>query len=372
MTTQAPSTTFDTKRDRVLRYLTDLGYEGMVIGGPRNFAWFTGGQTNSVDLTSETGLAFLKVTARYVRLVTSAIEAPRMQAEVIGDLPIELVAVPWDDADALAAEIRRDKRHLRLIGDVRVPGGGIAQMARPFWTMQVPLLPDEVERYRTLGRDAATVVADVCRAMEPGWTEARIAGEVAGRLRAGGMLPAVLLVGGDNRLEQFRHPVPTDAPVQRCCMIVVCAERGGLIANLTRMVHFGPVSDALMAKQQVAADVDAALIMASTPDASLGDIFQRGAEAYAAAGFPDEWRNHHQGGTTGYNTRDVIATAASTERLVAGQAVAWNPSVPGAKSEDTFLVTENGQELLTPTPDWPMLDAGPANATVPRPGILSR
>lgn len=372
MTTSQQTDAFETKRQRILQYLVDLGYEGMVIGAPRNFAWLTGGRTNAVVSTSETGLAYLKVTARYVRLIATTVEAPRMRDEVIGDLPVELVEVPWHDADALAAEIRRDARHLRLIGDVRIPGGGIAQMTRPFWTMQAPLLPDEIARYRALGRDAGAVVGDVGHRMCPGWSEHRVAGEVAGALRAGGMLPAVLLVGGDDRLARYRHPVPTDTPVERCCMIVVCAERNGLVASLTRIVHFGAVPEELAARHQAAADVDAALLAASVPGATLGEVFQAGVAAYAAAGYPEEWRNHHQGGTTGYNTRDVIATPESPERLVAGQAVAWNPSVPGAKSEDTFLVTEDGPDLLTPTPNWPTIQAGQGAARRERPAILER
>ena len=208
--------------------------------------------------------------------------------------------------------------------------------------------------------------------MEPGWTEWQVAAEEARGLRESGMWPAVLLVGADDRLSRYRHPVPTESPVARCCMVVVCAERGGLIANLTRIVHFGAVPDELRAKQQVAAEVDAALIGASRPGAALGEVFRGGMEAYARAGMPDEWRNHHQGGTTGYNTRDVIATPDSPELLVTGQAVAWNPSVPGAKSEDTFLVTDEGPELLTPTPDWPMVEAGPAAGRLLRPAILER
>ncbi len=370
--TTAAVTTFETKRKRILQYLVDLGYEGMVIGGPRNFAWLTEGQTNAVVHHAETGSAFLKVTARYVRLIASTVEAPRMREEVIGELPIDVVEVPWHEPEALAAEIRRDKRHLRLIGDVRIPGGGIAQMTRPFWTMQVPLLPEECARYRALGRDAGAVVADVCRRIEPGWTEAQVAGEVMRGLGAGGMFPAVLLVGADERLARYRHPVPTDTPVARHCMVVVCAERAGLIANLTRSVHFGPVPAEVAAKHQAAADVDAALIGASQPGAALGEIFRRGIDAYAQAEYPDEWKFHHQGGTTGYDTRDVIATPDATEQLVARQAVAWNPSVPGAKSEDTYLVTDTGPELLTATPDWPTVDAGPAGGRLARPAILER
>jgi antitoxin VapB len=38
-----------------------------------------------------------------------------------------------------------------------------------------------------------------------------------------------------------------------------------------------------------------------------------------------------------------------------GQAYAWNPSIIGAKSEDTFLVGQAGNDVLTTIPGWPMI-----------------
>jgi hypothetical protein len=36
-----------------------------------------------------------------------------------------------------------------------------------------------------------------------------------------------------------------------------------------------------------------------------------------------------------------------------GSALAWNPSLPGTKLEDTVVVTPDGLETLTVDPDWP-------------------
>jgi hypothetical protein len=52
-------------------------------------------------------------------------------------------------------------------------------------------------------------------------------------------------------------------------------------------------------------------------------------------GSADEWRRHHQGGPTGYEPRDYLATAGSTAFVEERQAFAWNPSVPQLKCEDT-------------------------------------
>jgi Xaa-Pro dipeptidase len=83
--------------------------------------------------------------------------------------------------------------------------------------------------------------------------------------------------------------------------------------------------------------------------------------AYAEQGYADEWLKHFQGGPMGYATRDFWATPTEQRFIAENQAVGWNPSITGTKSEDTMLSTG---EVLTQTPGWPM------NGT--RPDIMVR
>jgi Xaa-Pro aminopeptidase len=129
-------------------------------------------------------------------------------------------------------------------------------------------------------------------------------------------------------------------------MLVACARRHGLIANLTRFVSFGaltpPEYDRLLA-------VEAAFLDATVPGARVGDVFAAGVAAYG----DDEWTLHHQGGPTGYESRDYLATHDSDALVVENQAFAWNPSVPSLKVEDTVLATSSGLEVLTVDARWP-------------------
>jgi antitoxin VapB len=72
-------------------------------------------------------------------------------------------------------------------------------------------------------------------------------------------------------------------------------------------------------------------------------------------GFPTEWQQHHQGGIAGYEPRENLASPTSTEVIVEGQVLAWNPSIAGVKMEDTILVGVHSNELLTPTSLWPVM-----------------
>jgi hypothetical protein len=89
---------------------------------------------------------------------------------------------------------------------------------------------------------------------------------------------------------------------------------------------------------------------ATRPDMSLADAFGACRWFYPDAGFPEEGRLHHQGGLTGYATREVIATPNTTEEIKVGQSFAWNPSITGAKAEETFILTASGPEVIAPGP----------------------
>jgi hypothetical protein len=79
----------------------------------------------------------------------------------------------------------------------------------------------------------------------------------------------------------------------------------------------------------------------------MGEAFDDCVRFYAEAGFPDAWRHHHQGGIAGYRSREVIARPGDATRIEVGQAFAWNPSVTGAKAEETFVLLDAGPEVIT-------------------------
>jgi antitoxin VapB len=163
----------------------------------------------------------------------------------------------------------------------------------------------------------------------------------------------VNLIATDERIYSYRHPLPTAKKLDRYAMLILCGRKNGLICSLTRLVHFGPLSDELKRKVAACAKVDAAFIQTTRPGRTLGEIFDKAVSAYAAEGFTDEWQKHHQGGTSGYEPREYLAVPGSQDRVTNGQAYAWNPSITGYKSEDTILVGETQNEVLTEMPDWP-------------------
>jgi antitoxin VapB len=94
------------------------------------------------------------------------------------------------------------------------------------------------------------------------------------------------------------------------------------------------------------------LLAATRAGASGSDLYKTAADAYTAEGFAGEQNLHHQGGATGYRTRDWVAHPESRERVHMNQSFAWNPSISGTKVEETCIVSENGIEVITASPEW--------------------
>jgi Xaa-Pro dipeptidase len=325
---------------RLWAWMEAQGFARFFVQQPKNFAWLSGGGDNTV-VTFRPAAAWLEVTLGSVRLHASQIEAGRLlDEEVMG---LEVVRYPWYSPPAPEgpSDLEHDLTPLRLV-----------------------LSPEEQARYRTLGREAATALGESLRFADPDWSEHELAGAIAEELLSRGIQPLVLLVAGEERLFRYRHPIPKQQRLGRLFMGVVCGRRHGLIANLSRLRSFGH-PEAQRLNQQVC-QVEAAALEASRPGATLGEVLERIRAAYKDTGHPQEFENHHQGGLTGYRSREVLARPGNPTQLEPGMALAWNPSLPGAKVEDTFLLTKQGLENLTLDPAWPMTSVDGR----PRPMVL--
>ena len=315
--------------------------DAVVLRRPANFAWYTGGADTKVDHVAPEGVADLVVRADSQLVLTNTIEAPRMRAEQVPEF--EVVAYPWYD-DRLAA-LREVVGGACVGSDLGLPG--TADLSGEIAALRRVLDADAIESLRSVGADASAAMADAAAAVEPGMTEHEAAAELTAALRRRGLTATVLLAAADDRIAMHRHPVPVGATIERRAMLVASAERGGLYANLTRIVEFEEPDPELTRRQLACEEILARMRDEATrAGRTLADAFAACRRFYAEAGYPGEWRLHHQGGLTGYASRELIATPATHAVVEPGQAFAWNPSVTGAKAEETFVLTEAGPEVV--------------------------
>lgn len=95
----------------------------------------------------------------------------------------------------------------------------------------------------------------------------------------------------------------------------------------------------------------------SLPETPLNTVYQALEQAYHRHGYLQAIQEDRQGGTTGYLAREIVANPLPNALLAENMAVAWNPSLPGAKIEDTFVIISEGKlENLTFDPNWPLVE----------------
>lgn len=316
--------------DRLLTWMSNQGFSRFFIARPENFAWLTGGADNTV--IANEGVAWLEVQHEKIALHTSRIEAQRLKDEEIPGIS-HVVVYQWYQVPKIPSpnDFEYDITFLRLV-----------------------LSLDEQQRFRVLGKDVARAVGEVVRAAKSTWTEQQLAGAVAEECHSKGIVPLVLLVAGEERIFKYRHPLPKAKQLGRLCMVVICGRRHGLVVNLTRLKLWGRAEISKVYKKLLI--VEAAALEATKLGNTLGQVALTIQRAYQQIGFAEAFEEHHQGGIAGYRPREIVATPGDGTKLEVGMGVAWNPSLPGVKVEDTFLITKEGLENLTVDPNWPVLE----------------
>lgn len=329
------------------------------------FAWATAGGSSAVLLAAETGIAEVLITASNAWIITDEIEALRLCEE---ELPsgYSIHATPW----ACPAE--------REIFIREITGGDEILSDRPQLDEQplpnallaakrIMTAPEE-ERYLAIGRLAAEAMTETLMAAQPEWTEFELAGAGGHALLAKGLQPALILAAGERRLPLYRHPIPTRQPLGKVAMLVFCARGHGLYANLTRFVSFGTLDPAMDQLHRQVREIESHALKLSRPAISLNTIYDALKQAYETRSHKTAIYDHHQGGTTGYLSREIVAMPETVEMLHENTPVAWNPSLSGAKIEDTFLVKKKGARILTIDPAWPTVHV----SGIERPLVLEK
>lgn len=357
--------------EKVRQLLERKGLDGVLINQRSNFSWLTGGRENYIANGTQEGVASLYITPSEQYVIASSIEMPRILDEEVGQLGYQPMEFPWYEpwlTDTFPGIIG-DKR---IGSDALMLSDGWVNISAELSAVRSVLDPMQIEQYRSVAQLGSEAIEEVCRLVEPGWTEQEIRAEVARSAHRRNLNPTVILIATDERIYKYRHPIATEKRLEKYAMIVICAERYGLVSNSTRFVHFGPLSDELEEKSQKVAHIDAALIAHTKPGVSYTDFFAILQSLYADSGYAGEWKLHHQGGLTGFAPREFTITPHTQGHIQLNQAFAWNPSITGAKSEDTIIVTSSGTEILSATKEWPTYAITSNGTEWKRPAILMR
>jgi Xaa-Pro aminopeptidase len=356
------------KERRVRDFLRSKNLKALFLKRQANFSWMTCGGLNLVGITTEFGATSLLITEDSKYVLSNNIESPRMiDEERVEKQGFIVKTFPWYE-DQEVPIVREIVGENPFGSDV--PFQSAMVVAEDVARLRYSLTPEEQERYRWLGEKVSLALEKTLMKTRRGETESEVVGKLCNELWKDRIDPVTLMSAADDRVSQFRHPIPTEKKIKKYLMVSVNARKWGLIVSLTRFVYFGKLPRALRRKYEANVFVDCTLIAHTRPGALAREVLQKGIDAYSEKGYPEEWKLHHQGGSIGYTGRDYRVNFKTPDLILENQAFTWNPSITGSKSEDTILATSKGQEMITRPIRYPTLSLEVENISFIRPAIL--
>ena len=340
---------------------------GILLSSQTNFLWLTGGRRNEVIKNYDISLVYLFITKDDKYLISSSSDSARVMDEELSGLGFNLIKYDWYNQSPIniiskhypAAKIGADfyDPNLEFLED---------DLAR----LRIDLTKSEIDRIRKFCMDYSMFFTDFCLQLKPGFLEEEIAYDFTYRLLKKGIRVPVILVGSDERVFKYRHPVATSKKVEKYILLATVAERDGVNISVSRSVYFGKAPEDLNKRQEAVNYIEAIYCSKSKPGEKLKNILESGKEAYKGVSYENEWKNHTQGGIVAYQPREVLATESCDLQLSSNNLVSWNPTVPGAKAEDIILIKDNGAEQLSIDKRWPCSEIKIGNEKYLKPKIL--
>ena len=344
----------------IKEYLSKRGAQGLHLQRVQNFAWITAGVKNYVTINGIQQECSILVTPQQAIIVTPHSELRRLQAQ----LPPGSFAICTHDWDEDPVQVMVDLVNGNLILEETEP-----ETAAFIKSQRIVLNENEMERLIHLGREASAALERGLEQTTSQMQEQEAAAMIAYELMLRGIEPELVIVSGEANFRSH-HNIPSQGRIGRICMGIVCAKRQGLVVSMTRMLAFS--DDEKLAEQMRATTaIDAAVIDATCRSATLDQAFSELVSAYKGVGVPDEWRKLHQGGVVGYKLKEHFASPHSHVPIQDGMAFAWNITIQGTKSEDTYLLRDGIMHWVTRAEDssWPILEHPVGGVMYSRPAI---
>jgi hypothetical protein len=339
----------DDKQLWIAELLREIQCEGLLVQNPENFSWLTsGGAARGILDPAELPMLFFSPNQRCI--LANNVDSQRLFDEEVDGLGFQLKEWPWYwGRERLLLDLCQGRRIAsdEPFADARVVGDRLRQRRRA-------LSPYEQACYRSLGQIVSHALEAACRTVTAGDTEREVAGQLGHRLLHRGAHPVSISVAADGRSRVYRQSGFTSAAIQRFCVLGATVRKYGLYITASRSVSLGPPDERLQQEHEAACRINATYAGATWADAVPSAVLSSGRHIYLVSGFEHEWRLSPQGFVTGRSPVELPLLPNCQELLRNGWALTWQASVGAATVCDTYMVTDRGPELMTPTEAWPL------------------
>lgn len=345
----------------------EAGCDGLLILEQENVAWLTGGAMSRGILDPrELPAVYCSGDGRW--LLCSNVDSQRFFDEELDGLGFQLKEWPYHwGREQLLTDLCQGRRVAAdlLFGECPQVGEQLRQLRRC-------MSPYEQACLHAVGAVVAHAVEATCRTMDPKQSERDIAAQVGHRLIHRGVQPVQLSVAVDGRSRRYRHHGFTAAIMENYAVITATGRKYGMNATVARAVHFGPIDAEFRKDHNVVCKVNATYLASTWPDAVPREILLAGRRIYHVSGCEHEWLLAPQGFITGRAAVEIPLLPRTEELFQPGWAVTWMASAGAARGGDTYLITDKGPQLATPTETWPLKRIRVQGAEFIQPDILQR
>jgi len=358
---------FIIKEKRMHDFMKDQGYEAIIIGTQANFSWISGGGDSHVVTSSDMGEAILVLTGDKKVCIANTMDARRIFEQELDGLDFELISLKWFETpkDIYAANMIKG---MKTLSDFPVEGAECD--FKKFYKLHYPLTEPEIERYRVLGREAEKILWDVSNRIKPGMTGSDVESLLICEYAKKKISVPCMIIGVDEEISSWRHPIPWNKEIKKCLMLVLGVKRNGLVVPITRMVHFGDISEDMRKRFDAVCTIAADTILSCKAGVKFTDVSKRQKALYKELGFEDEWEKHFVGGITGYVVSDGSLCTNKDAVMTESMTFNWYVTITGVNTEDTLIITKYGYELFTVNDIWPTREIVAEKGTVKIPDIF--
>jgi Xaa-Pro dipeptidase len=357
----------DAKMARVTALLREVDCEGLLLLDPANFAWLTSGAASrGLDDSASEPAVYCNGEHRWI--IASNVDAQRLFDEEVDGLGFQLKEWPWHwGREQFLADLCQNRK----VACDR-PLNNTVNVADHVRRLRRRLTVYEQACQLAVGQTIAHALEATCRTLSLGETEREIAGHLSHRLIHRGFMPFHVGVAVDGRSSLYRRFGFTSATLERYAVLTVTARKYGVYVTASRSVCFGELPPEFRQDHNAVSRVSASYLASTWPDAVPREILLAARRIYLISGFEHEWQLAPQGHLTGRAPIELPLMPQTEELFQSGWAVTWNASAGAACSCDTFLITEQGPRIVTPTEFWPLKRIRIQGAEFVRPDVLQR
>ncbi len=320
----------------IRKILVEVNKKGIIFSTYSNLCWLGVKRPNVLSI-SENVVVKIIVTKDDIILVANNIEIHRiLQEEIYSEIKeyFQLKSFQWYMVDSTILDYEKNEYIEDFLIEDKIK------------QHRIILSQSDIKNSIKLGKDIASIVENSLQYIKKGRTEREISGEMIKMCTEKEIDVGLALCASEKRMMLYRHPITTNTEITNVCMLALTVRREGIYSCISRIVSLKKPTTELINKRNAVLKVDCACEKYTQVGGNIETVFNKIQDTYKNVGYENEWKNHHQGGITGFASREVKITKKTNLTIKNNMIFAYNPTVAGYKTEDTFYL-KDGKPIVT-------------------------